>query len=143
MRRQRYQLDNLNSTPVASDASYETVKQSRLDGKHRPDPEGNLISSVIDRPHDDRRPDRSDHWPVIDLDLPHLYVPSRTEGHGHLYLMPNIPLTHAEYKELLTALRKARIIGEGNLHQFNIDGSTCARLPKDFEERRSFYEEKF
>lgn len=141
MRRQRYQLDNLDTTPVASDASFETIRQSREEGKYRPDAEGNLISSVLDRPHDKRRPERSDHWPVIDLDVPHVYVPSRTAGHGHLYIMPSIPLTHTEYGNLLKALRDARIIGAGNVHQFTIDGSTTARLPQDFEARRHFYEE--
>lgn len=140
MRRQRYQLDNLDATPVASDASYETIRQSRVEGKYRPDPNGNLISSVLDRPHDDRIPNATLHWPVIDLDLPHLYVPSRTEGHAHLYLMPSIPLNHDEYKDLLVALQRGRVLGQGNLHQFTQDGSTTARLPRDFEQRRSFYD---
>jgi len=140
MRRQRYQLDNLDSTPVASDASYDTIRKSREGGKYRPDDEGNLISSVLDAPYDEKNPSASRHWPVIDLDLPHAYVPSKTPGHGHLYLMPSIPLTHKEYRELLTALRDARIIGAGNMHQFNISGSTAARLPRYFVARRPFYE---
>ena len=141
MRRQRYQLDNLDSTPVASDASYETIKQSRADGKYRPDENGNLISSVLDTyDFDEKNPNLRKHWPVIDLDLPHLYVPSRTPGHGHLYLMPDRPLLHGEYENLLVALRDARIIGTGNWFQFVQDGSTTARLPSDFAERRHFYE---
>jgi hypothetical protein len=140
MKRQRYQLDNLDDKNVPSDASYETVKKSREEGKYRPDANGNLISSVIDAPYDASKPEDTLHWPVIDLDLPHVYVPSRTAGHGHLYLMPNVPLTHKQYQEFLMALRNAHVIGAGNMHQFTLTGSTVARLPQDFDDRRPFYE---
>jgi hypothetical protein len=66
------------------------------DGTH------NLVSSL--------RPDGR-HMPAIDLDIPHHYVPSSTEGHGHLYI--DVPMTWAQYEALLALLYSLEIVEEG------------------------------
>lgn len=71
------------------------------------------------------------HLPVLDLDIPHHYVPSTTPGHGHLYL--DTPLTTFEYGELLEVLQRLRIIEPGFRQGFIERGATFARLPWIFK----------
>jgi hypothetical protein len=52
-----------------------------------------------------------DHFPVLDLDIPHWYVQSSTPGHAHLIL--GVRVTRDGYDKLLTALERAGIIQYG------------------------------
>jgi hypothetical protein len=59
------------------------VKYVQAKDRHRTPPgDGNLISS---------KSVSGLQMPVIDLDGPHLYLPSSTSGHAHLYLNVEIP----------------------------------------------------
>lgn len=51
------------------------------------------------------------HIVQLDLDVEHLYVPSTTSGHGHLYI--NVELTWREYESLLKLLATFGIIQKG------------------------------
>lgn len=48
------------------------------------------------------------HAPALDIDLPCTLVPSRTEGHFHLFI--DKPMEWEAYKKLLFALRDAGIL---------------------------------
>jgi hypothetical protein len=58
----------------------------------------NLVSS---RDMDGRQ------WPVLDLDVPHRYVPSSTSGHAHLYI--DVPTSTWRWALLMLALRLAGV----------------------------------
>lgn len=60
----------------------------------------NLVSSLCEDGY---------HRPALDIDIPCEYVPSSTEGHGHLYF-PTAKLTWAQYVALLEALADAGIL---------------------------------
>jgi hypothetical protein len=49
-----------------------------------PEQDANIVTSELTAPG-------NWHAPVLDLDIPHRYVPSSTEGHGHLYLDIAVP----------------------------------------------------
>lgn len=49
--------------------------------------------------------------PIIDLDFPHRYEPSQTEGHAHLYL--DVPVSRIRWVVLMLALRYARVTETG------------------------------
>lgn len=49
------------------------------------------------------------HMPIIDLDVPHTYVPSTTEGHGHLYI--DVSMSWRKYERILRALADAEVLG--------------------------------
>lgn len=51
------------------------------------------------------------HRPVLDFDIPARYVPSTTEGHGHLYI--DLALDWEKYEKLLVALADAGILEDG------------------------------
>ena len=57
------------------------------------------------------------HRPVIDFDIPVRYVPSTTEGHGHLYI--DVPTSWENYKKLLDALLDCGYIQKG-FHDFSV-----------------------
>lgn len=65
--------------------------------------EANLIGS--------RMQGSADHLPIIDLDVDHEYVPSSTEGHGHLYIRPEHPVPWIKYERVLRAMADAGMIG--------------------------------
>lgn len=67
------------------------------------------------------------HKPVLDIDIPHQYYESSTEGHGHLYF--DIDLTWDAYREILEVLAKHGIIGPGYLKASIARGYTAVRLP--------------
>lgn len=81
-----------------------------------PKAEANLVSSL----------DKDGlHRPVIDLDYPHKYIPSTTDGHGHLYL--DLQITWEVYEKLLIALEEARIIQPGFLKRSQERKATFVR----------------
>lgn len=82
------------------------------------DPNGPLYGSAL-----------GDGWhaPIFDLDMPHILVPSKTEGHSHLYV--NKKVKHDDLYAVLCALRDAGLTGEGNVVQFEEHGMMFARKP--------------
>lgn len=67
------------------------------------------------------------HKPVIDLDVPHCYVSSTTEGHGHLII--DKELTWEQYMELLSVLVKCGIVEQGYLNVALMRGESWIRVP--------------
>lgn len=67
------------------------------------------------------------HAPVIDLDIPHVWVPSSTAGHGHLYL--DHVLSWGRYLRLLEALADAGVVERGYVSASEARGYTAVRLP--------------
>lgn len=51
------------------------------------------------------------HALLIDLDIEHVYVPSSTEGHGHLYVKTT--MGRGQWQSLMAALCKAGVISDG------------------------------
>ena len=72
-------------------------------------------------------PKKNEQYPVIDLDVPVRYVPSTTEGHGHLYI--DHPIKWGAYKKLLHALKEAGLVEEGYVKACISHGYTIVRLP--------------
>lgn len=67
------------------------------------------------------------HTPMLDLDIEHVFLPSSTPGHSHLYI--NTQLTAKKYRALLAALAEAGIVQQGILDQFDQHRATFLRLP--------------
>jgi hypothetical protein len=73
--------------------------------------EANLVSSQV-ATIDDRPVHSSNlHAPALDLDVPAWLVPSKTEGHSHLYI--DVPMTWDKYQVLLEALEYVGILEPG------------------------------
>lgn len=130
MKRIRYQNDLLDSEDYQSgEVTKQRVAHKNKVGKLREDPNGNLITSRLPN---------GNHLPIIDLDLDHFYIPSRSYGHAHLYL--NVEVPHDAYLNLMTALAECKVVGEGNLNQLIVSGHSSTRLPMDFNTYRALYE---
>lgn len=87
--------------------------------------EANIVISLL--------PDGT-HAPVLDLDIPHVYVPSSTPGHGHLYL--DVPMDDESFWIFLELLSDLGIIEEGYFQASKARGYSAVRLPwikKEFE----------
>lgn len=67
------------------------------------------------------------HRLVIDLDSPHQYYPSTTEGHGHLYF--DTELEWDACIEILEVLAKHGIVQEGYAKASRARGYSAVRLP--------------
>lgn len=130
MKRIRYQNDVLEEVDGRSgEMTKERIERANRKGKLRPDKNGNLITSRLPN---------GKHMPIIDLDVEHFYIPSRTQGHGHLYI--NVEVEEEKYINLLRALLDCKIIGEGNLNQMLVGGHTSTRLPLDWKAFIALYE---
>lgn len=91
------------------------------DGRKRvPLAEANLVASTL-------QGEPGKHMPVIDLDVPHYYVPSSTEGHGHLYI--DTRMSWRKYERILRALAEADVLGWAEYVRALDRGATFARLP--------------
>lgn len=101
---------------VDEDLIRETSKKNNL--RIVPPEDSNLVSSLTTS---------GMHKPIIDLDIPHVYVPSSTDGHGHLYL--NVAMSHSDFETLLVTLNHYGIVGEGSVHQLRATGVALARTP--------------
>lgn len=77
-----------------------------------------------------RRGDGS-HLPVIDLDYPAKLVPSRTNGHWHLYLDKNVEWS--KYQKVLLALADAGLVEEGYANASIANGYSGVRIPPEEE----------
>lgn len=67
------------------------------------------------------------HTPVLDIDIPCVYMPSSTEGHGHLYFQTVIPWD--KYVRLLTVMGECGILEEGFVSASIAKEFTALRLP--------------
>lgn len=67
------------------------------------------------------------HMPVLDIDWPVKYIPSTTQGHGHL--MIGRPLKKDAYFKLLDALVEAGIVEKGFAESSKKRGYTSVRPP--------------
>ncbi len=92
----------------------------RMREDRQPDFDGNLVSSYVDGY-------TGWHMPVLDIDIPHDYVPSTTSGHAHLYL--NEPIRWWRFVILLIGLRVAGVIEQGNFWWALRRGGTFVRRP--------------
>ena len=70
---------------------------------------------------------RAQHYPVLDLDLPAVLVPSPTPGHSHLYI--DLPIPDDTYWRLCDALVDAGVLQEGYVSACKSRGYTSVRLP--------------
>ena len=85
--------------PVDLDGPYEeTIAE-------RPEAEVDAATVISSRIKVDFVDGRAQHTIMIDLDVPHTYVPSSTPGHGHLYVDVLVPWSdHDELNQLLARL---------------------------------------
>ena len=67
------------------------------------------------------------HWPVLDLDIPAVLVPSSTPGHSHLYVDVAVP--DGIFWDLCDALAAAGILQPGYVSACKSRGFTSVRLP--------------
>lgn len=67
------------------------------------------------------------HALLIDLDVPHVYVPSSTEGHGHLLV--DVKLTEREWQTTMRLLSEVGVVGRGYTWASLERGFASLRLP--------------
>jgi hypothetical protein len=67
------------------------------------------------------------HRVLLDLDVPHVYVPSTTAGHGHLVI--DVSLGWTDYMKLLIQLSSIGILQEGFVNATAKRGETWLRAP--------------
>jgi hypothetical protein len=80
--------------------------------------DANLISS---------RTDDGRHMPILDLDFPHHFEESSTEGHTHLYI--DVPMSRIRWSILMWALWQAGVIELGHFVWSIRRGANFVRLP--------------
>jgi len=73
------------------------------------------------------RPDGTGHYLFLDLDVPHEYVPSSTEGHGHLVV--DVSLGEDAMFEVLGVLAKHGVVQLGWVAACAARGAATLRLP--------------
>jgi hypothetical protein len=92
--------------------------------------QANVLTSLVEdrRPMEDRGPfDEAMHKPVLDIDLPVRWIPSSTEGHGHLIIDKAMPWT--QYKAFLRACEAADLLEPGYVDASIEREHTSVRLP--------------
>lgn len=67
------------------------------------------------------------HAPAIDIDVPAEFIPSSTEGHGHLKF--DVEMTWEDYQKLLLVMVEVGIVEKGFYEASVRRGSTFLRLP--------------
>lgn len=67
------------------------------------------------------------HKPVLDLDCPHFYCESTTDGHAHLII--DVDVSWKDYIDLLTLLVKCRILEPGYVNVALARGESWMRTP--------------
>lgn len=93
--------------------------------------EANIISS-IHRDDLGKKTDRR-HYPVIDIDVPAMLVPSTTEGHSHLYINMEVP--EESYFKLLEVLVECGIVEPGYSGASKKRGFGSVRIPGHKKEK--------
>lgn len=95
------------------------IKYRQYEDRQPSDVEANVVSShVVGTRH---------HAPILDLDFPHVYVPSTTPGHAHLYL--DTPIPRWRLFILLWGLYVGGVIEKGNFWWSLRRGGTFVRRP--------------
>lgn len=100
--------------------------------------DANLIGSLSREVSTDDEGWGKIHRPVLDIDFPAELVPSKTEGHYHLYLDKDIPWP--KYKKLLRALSEAGIIQYGYAEASIAAGQSFVRVPSLRDRYKELYE---
>ena len=116
-RRQRWHVDHLD---VVDEPMYKSlIRYRQYEDRQPTDADANVVSSHV--------VGSKLHAPIIDLDFPHIYEPSTTPGHGHLYL--NVPIKRWRMYVLLFGLYIGGVIEYGHLVWSIRRGGTFMRLP--------------
>lgn len=119
-------LDPTSSQPFEVVVAQTPAERTQVDTED----EANIVSSLTED---------GTHAPVLDLDIPHRYVPSSTPGHGHLYL--DVELDWNTYVALLAQLHACGVIGSGFFYWSLRRQATFVRPPhvkKDTDPRELF-----
>lgn len=88
--------------------------------------EATLVTSQL-RETEDQPDNHNLHWPVLDLDLPTILLPSSTNGHYHLVIKHAI--SWDEYVVLLETLSSMGIIEQGYANVSITRGYSAIRRP--------------
>ena len=100
-------------------------------GEDRPATEdlaaANVISSISRGEVPAHVGGRPRHWPVLDLDIPAVLVPSSTPGHSHLYL--DVEMNDEQFWAMCDALVEAGVLQPGYVSACKSRGYTSVRLP--------------
>lgn len=67
------------------------------------------------------------HQPMFDLDVPHVYVPSTTEGHGHLIFRKRI--SWSSYLHVMQAMADVGLLEKGFVDAARSRGEAWLRAP--------------
>ena len=94
-----------------------------------PGDDGTVVSNILDATAiSSDIPDKPGrHYPVIDIDVPVVLVPSSTPGHSHLYI--NHEMSWDDFKTLLFALTEAGVVEMGYTNATIDRGRADVRLP--------------
>lgn len=79
--------------------------------------------------------DEDKHLPILDLDFDHLYVPSTTPGHAHLYL--NVPIRRWRLFVLLWGLYVGGVIWGRNRGLVTHVEMSASRIALVYQNRTS------
>lgn len=82
--------------------------------------EANIVTSLVDGKE-------KTHAAVLDLDFPHVYVPSSTPGHGHLYI--DKEMDEETYWLFLEMLVDLELLEPGYYQASKARGYSAVRLP--------------
>ena len=112
-----------------------TFPSERLEKDNVPLGEANAVGSSLawsTKLRDGRtllQPDTTQrmHFPLLDLDVAHCYIPSSTPGHAHLILAT--PVCWHDYVELLRIMDKCGILQHGYVEASLKRGETWIRAP--------------
>lgn len=133
-RRRTWRVDHLDVVDEPMVKSM--IRYRQYEDRHPQDENANVVSSHLGP--------SGLHAPIIDLDFPHLYVPSTTPGHGHLYF--NVPTRRWRMFVLLWGLYLTGNIEKGYFLWSLRRGGTFVRRPgvkKTTEEEKVKYTHGF
>lgn len=129
--RKRYKRDPQPDDENSERVTVEVILDRDKRGNLRRQSDGNLWSSELGWVADwaaGPNPVRY-HAPIIDLDYAHSYVPSKTPGHGHLFIHKAVP--EDKLRNLIEVLVDCGLAGRGNLNQFKAHGAQFAFIHND------------
>jgi hypothetical protein len=96
---------------------YDVESAERIDCE--PDQANVVGSKVADQP--------GKHYILIDLDVPHVYTPSSTPGHGHLII--GVPVDFPDYLKVLEVLSSVGVVENGFANATKSRGEGWLRVP--------------
>lgn len=70
---------------------------------------------------------RDQHQVMFDIDVPHVYVPSTTEGHGHIIFRKQLPFS--KYLSLLEHMADVGLVEQGFVDAARNRGEAWLRTP--------------